>query len=400
MRINIILFNVLLLIFLFLLIYLYLYINYNNNIEKFSQEEVKVFTDTSNNPSQSTNVITDNNTTNTQQLSLTDLAEDVVEDYKGMDPKDAFDNVGVIMAINNARNYLSLKGVSNYGNGYYWINLSGGAKLLFIITDTSVQGGGWVLIMRATLGSPSFNLTSRRRYINWTNNKVTPSSKARALLSLQMREQNGLLYNPSIGLFNYNDNLSKEFSLSSVGKYITSTNRDYDCKFSTYNEYMFREVMVKFHFLQNNENMSYNAYMRVPNKDIDDYSAMNSFLKSPFAINPTVYNAFNINENMDLMRNFRLNITNIDASIPSQNQTSKGISEATKTTSYVMSVNCLLGIHGTFPSKLRYIIGIGVSDANSLEKIQSSAVFITVPEKIDNANQITITPIAYELFVK
>lgn len=414
MRINIILFNVVLLIFLFVLIYLYLYINYNNNVEKFTVAGFNTSaSEDSSGGSGSVGTVTENNNVSTQQISTSDLEEIVSEEFKGMNPSSAFDNVNIIMAINTAKTYLSLPNVSHYGNGYYWINLKNGAKLLFVITDTSIHGGGWILALRLTTGSDLLNLTRDRGYRSWVGSSTSRSSKARALLSLQMREgSNGLVYNHELGLFEYNQELEREFNISSVGEFITKTNRNYDCKFSSFNEYMFKEVMVRFYLLDSQgQRSNINTYMRVPNRELDDYNCLNNFFKAPSTIpNMTVFNSFNNTNNYDLIRNFRLNIGNFESNPPvSTSQSVTGLSSLTNTPISVMSVNCLLGIHGTIPAsgtgttatpRMRYLLGIGVTSITNRELIQSSAVYILVPDNLTNTSQITITPCAFELYIK
>lgn len=415
MRINIILFNVLLLIFLFLLIYLYLYINYNNNIEKFTPEAIF---NSSTTDTETPSDLANSNSVDMQEIVPTDATVIVSETYRGMTPTNSFNNVGIIMAINIARQYLNLTNVSNYGNGYYWINLKSGAKLLYVITDTDKNGGGWILALRLVAGSPLFNLTNDNKYRRWVSGYVTPNSKATAILTLPLGPNRELRYNQNYGLFDYNQKCENDFRISSVGAAITTVyngsdnlTKIYDCRFASYSEYMFKEVMVMFHYLKNGINDSNVGYMRVPNRELDDYTSLNGFFKAPTNnIDMKVFDSFNTDNNTNLIRNFKLNIYNYNYTPPANSsQTSVGLNGLTNQQTPIMTIDCLLGMHGTIPAstqnstvspRLRYLLGIGVSYIQSRNTITSTGVFITVPDTITNVNQITIAPIAFELFIR
>jgi hypothetical protein len=141
-------------------------------------------------------------------------------------------------------------GTTVYGNGYYWIDLPViGKKLHFIITDTNVEGGNWILAMRGVINSTRFNYNSQY----WTT-ASTYNDNSLTALNLDKNSSSGtgstVNYNTisdSNKLKRYNTDLSSMFNISSIGDkiYSQSLSSDaYDAKFSVYNYYNYTEYMI------------------------------------------------------------------------------------------------------------------------------------------------------------
>ena len=147
MRIEIILFNILLLIFLFILIYLYMYINYSNNYEHFEDANPSSVQSTSEGQYQAPPSIEMNGDTENAAINY---------------PSD-------INSINNERR--NNKNPSLICTGYYWFRMPiSGPKLIYFITngknDDPVSGnseggknidGPWMLALRLVAGSSYLN---------------------------------------------------------------------------------------------------------------------------------------------------------------------------------------------------------------------------------------------------
>jgi hypothetical protein len=392
MRIKIILLNVLLLIFLFVLIYLYIYVNYNNVTEKFIGEG-KLFNSIS---SISDNNILDvaNNTVNANVINTEsiEIGEEIPidETYIGMDPKNAFVNVIDIMCQNKV---VKLKGGNTSGiyfpNGYYWINIPLiGSKLLYLITNDEIHSGGWILSMRGTKASPTYNIINYIKMSNWTSKSSTIRALSANILSLELDPNKK--YNPELGLLKYNNDLVEIFNISSIGKKIYESNIKYDCKYEVFNNYNIKEIMVIYYkdFIEDSRNKLI-GYLKIPYKELDSVSTLSNLFTKSYNENNEI-NSFRTDKNMDLIYNFVINVFDTKGS---------------KTP--MISFFCLIGIIGTEDAiidngvnipKNRYIYGTGITDVNN--NIPYSSVLIKIPDNAKNKDDITYTPLGFELYVK
>lgn len=407
MRIKIILLNVLLLIFLFVLIYLYIYVNYNNNYENFVGE-ASVFLSTIDNVNQIQDISTSTtnaNNTDTEKIDEIDNIP-VNEEYIGMNPTYAFDNVADIMCQNRiVKLKKSASGIS-YGNGYYWINISSvGPKLIYLLTNEEIQNGGWLLAMRATKGSDNYNLVNTRKYLKWTSSSTDKKSKSQHILNININSVTR--YNPELGLFRYNEDLKESFNISSIGNNIYTPNKIYDCKFDTFNEYMFKEIMVIFFKEKIDDSFEKKiGYLKIPNKELDNVSTLNNLFKLPDNSSTISFNSFKTTKNMELIYNFKMNIFNIQGGTSSTSQNTGSLSTYSPP---ITTINCLLGVQGTREARIenginkpriRYIYGIGVSNSKDKNIIKSSAVLIEIPDIINSETDISYFPLGFELYIK
>jgi hypothetical protein len=430
MRINIILFNVVLLILLFVLIYLLININYNKPYEKFTAE-ASAFLDTAPSFNMNTQNIV-NSTYNTTQFATDsidmELQESIPVDTLGNGPGAAFDNVGDIMCQNRI---VRLKGPSagiSYPNGYYWIQTGNGPKLTYLITNEEQKfGGGWALAIRAVLGSQTFNVIENINYRDWIDSAPTANSTSARLLGLPLRgTQSG--WNASVGLNRFNSDFSEEFNISSVGNKIfnaitpppppgrsifiptetttfTATYSEFDCKFPIFRIWLFKEILCIFYYISNGAYTTIRTYIKIPNRDLDSVSTLNRTLKIPNSTMTTI-NTFRTDLNDDLLYNFKMNIYNINGNPTVSTSTSIG-SIASSTITPAATINCLFGCHGTIPadtttgaSRLRYLYAVGAALQNDRNRIKSSAVVVLVPDEITATNPIRYIPCGFEIFVK
>ena len=412
MRIKIILLNVLLLIFLFVLIYLYLYINYNKSYENFTAES-NVFLSSTNTNYQSNNIASNTVNANSTDPQQIDILESLPfnEDYMGLSPTNAFTYVNDIMCQNRI-DILKKTGKKTYGNGYYWVNIPTiGAKLLYLITDEAIQSGGWVLAMRVTVGSSTYNLVYRFNYNEWLGTITTKKAKSQYILSLEINPT--VRYNNELGINRYNEDLMLNFNTSSIGTKIYTPNKKYDCKFESFNNYMFKEIMVIF--FKNEKEDSLNkliAHIKIPNSQLDNVSTLNKTFKLPEDPTTITFNSFRTDKNMDLIYNFKMDVYNIQGGISTSSASSR--SSLSTYTPPFCTFNCLLGVQGTIDARVengvsiprtRYIYGIGISNSNRAEEIIPSAVLIEIPDiiTVDNATKrtnINYFPLGYELYIK
>lgn len=432
MRINIILFNVVLLILLFVLIYLFINIKYNKPIEKFTAEASVFLNTPSTDKIDSSSIVSStyiNTQFNTDSIDM-ELQETIQVDTLGNGPSAAFDSVVDIMCQNRI---VKLKGPTaglSYPNGYYWIQTGNGPKLTYLITDDSEQfyGGGWLLAMRGVLGTQTFNLDRDINYIDWLYSGPTANSTSARLLSLPIRgTQSG--YNPSIGLNRFNNDYSQEFNISSIGNKIfnailppppsrstiinpsdtttfTALYSEFDCKFPIFRIYLLKEILCIFYFIKNGSYITIKTYIKIPNKDLDNVSTLHKTLKIPNS-NMTTINTFRTDNNTDLVYNFKINIYNINGSPPVSTSTSIGSIVSSVNNTPAASINCLLGCHGTIPAdsttgtpRTRYLFAIGAEYLFDRTKIKSSAILVTVPDEITATNPIRYIPCGFEIFVK
>jgi len=408
MRIRIILLNVLLLIFLFVLIYLYIYVNYNNITEKFVGEGA-IFLQSVNNKNSNladvSTVTTNANNTTTESIELGEQIP-INEEYMGMDPKNAFVNIIDIMCQNRI---IKLKGATNgiyFNNGYYWINIPiVGPKLLFLITNDEIQSGGWLLAMRATKESETYNIISYSNLLDWFTDTTTKKSYSNYILSLEINSK--IRHNKELGLLKYNNDLVDNFNISSIGNKIYTSNSLYDCKYEIFNNYNIKEIMVIFYKDSIDDSLNKKiAYLKIPNKELDNVSTLNNlFAKAIKSVNVTYFNTFKTNKNMDLLYNFSIDIYNIQGG-STTTSTSKTSSLSTHTAP-IESFLCLLGVQGTVEARVengvniprtRYIYGVGVR--NLKNTIRSSALLIEIPDIINTADDIKYFPLGFELYIK
>lgn len=247
MEICLILFNIMLLIFLFMLIYILIYINTNsfkNTYEKFVDEVPTPVGDAQPTSQGIQNAIQGSITSGT----LGDPAQIPVE-------TPVKDGRSIEYTLND-HYYLTFtnraitSGPIPYGNGYYWIDLPIiGKKLHFIITDTNIEGGNWILAMRGVMNSTRFNYNSTY----WTS-ASTYNDKSLTALNLDKNSSSGTGSTVSYSsitdsnkLKKYNTDLNRMFNISSIGDkiYSQSLSSDaYDAKFSAYNYYNYSEYMI------------------------------------------------------------------------------------------------------------------------------------------------------------
>jgi len=429
MRINIILFNVVLLILLFVLIYLLININYDKPLEKFTTE-ASAFLDSSPNLNLNTQTIVNSTYNNTQFATDSidmELQETIQVDTLGNGPSAAFKSVVDIMCQNRI---VKLRGPTaglSYPNGYYWIQTGSGPKLTYLITNEDIFSGGWLLAIRGVLGTQAFNLVENINYRDWLDTGATANSTSAKLLSLPIRgTQSG--YNPSIGLHRYNSDYSEEFNISSIGNKIfnaisspppqgstiltptettkfTAIYSDLDCKFSIFRVYLLKEILCNFYYVNNGTNVTIRTYIKIPNKDLDSVSTLHKTLKMPNSTMTTI-NTFREDTNSDLLYNFKMNIYNFNGSPPVSTSTSIG-SIVSSTITPAATINCLLGCHGTVPAdatnktpRMRYLFAVGDTLQNDRSRISSSAILVTVPDEITATNPIKYIPCGFEIFVK
>lgn len=428
MRISIILFNVVLLILLFVLIYLFININYEKTHEKFTTEAAAFLSNTQSNQNTNDQSIV-NTTYNTTQFTTDsidmELQETIQVDTLGNGPAAAFDSVVDIMCQNRIVRLRGPTAGLSYPNGYYWIQTASGPKLTYLITDEEVYGGGWLLAMRAVLGSQVFNVVENINYRDWLDTGATINSTSARLLSLPLRgTQSG--YNPSIGLNRFNRDYSDEFNTSSVGSKIfdalippisNGTNifnisettvfsaaySEFDCKFPIFRIYLLKEILCIFYYIKNDSFVTIKTYIKIPNRDLDNVSTLHRTLKMPNATMTTINN-FRTDTNSDLIYNFKMNIYNINGSPPVSTTTSIGAAFSLNSAP-AATINCLLGCHGTIPAegqtpRLRYLFAVGAALQGNRNRITSSAILITVPDEITATNPIKYMPCGFEIFVK
>jgi len=430
MRINIILFNVVLLILLFVLIYLLININYNKNFEKFTGEG-SVFLQGTNLSIPTANIV--NTTYSTTQFSTDSIdmeqQETIQVDTLGNGPRNAFKSVVDIMCNNKMavlKPHLELK---IYRNGYYWIETSRGAKLTFIITNEEIFGGGWLLVLRSVLGSKCWSLLDNSYYGQWLTQGPTDNTTSAWLLGLPIRgETSG--YNPSMGLNRYNDDYQSEFNISSIGnkifnalsprmsngtadptpnentRFSRDSSRDFDSLFSIYRIYLFKEILCNFYYTMNEQNITRRTYIKIPFRNLDSISTFPRTLKRPEYT--TIINRFKVNENSDLIYNFKINIynqseeiDNVDRTITNNNTNNTNtntIPRIPKTT-----INCLLGCYGTLSNTsppIRYLFAAGAAEQSNRNLIKSGGVLVLIPATITAADPIRYLPCGFEIFVK
>lgn len=416
MRINIILFNVVLLILLFVLIYLLININYDKQYEKFTSEAAAFLPNTSATNTGSTGQNIVNTTYNATQFSTDsidmELQESIPVDTLGAGAGNAFDSPVDILCQNKI---VKLRGPTAgfyYPNGYYWIQTPAGPKLSFLITDDQIYGGGWLLALRAVLGAQVFNVINNAKYTFILNTGATLNSISSSLLALPIRGT-ASIYNASMPLHRFNTDHTEEFGISSVGNKIfnalspppppgtsvltptmsTTFTADYSpfcCKFSIFRVWLFKEIYCKFYYIINGTHQTFQTYIKIPNRDLDNVSTLNRTLRKPDSTTTTI-NSFRADRNNDLIYNFKINIYNDGRTGPSPSAT----------------INCLLGCHGTNPAdttagtlRERYIYAFGAVNELSTGLIKSSAVYIVVPDEITATNPIKYIPCGVEIFVK
>jgi len=229
MRINSVLLNILLLILLAILIYLYLYTNYST-YENFESSQI---VDINN-----LNIGTLNPTTS-QIMPLIEISNPKIDDQTkdGSLPSFAF------RSANSIINYNEVMINNNLKNGYYWVNLPvAGPRFIYIISDESIFGGGWLLAMRSVVNSKTFNYDSK----HWTRNSTLNAdlNSIKSLFPDSTNPNNDLIAEGTL-----NKTYKKSFEISSIGSIIqTTTDSRYDCKLDTFNYYNAKELMIIFYY--------------------------------------------------------------------------------------------------------------------------------------------------------
>jgi hypothetical protein len=341
-----------------------------------------------------------------------ELQESIPVDTLGAGAGNAFKSPVDIMCQNKI---VKLRGPTAgfyYPNGYYWIQTPAGPKLSFLITDEQVFGGGWLLAIRAVLGAKVFNVASSDKYTSLLNTGATINSTSSRLLELPLRGS-GSIYNASMPLHRFNNEHTEEFNISSVGNKIfnaltpppppgtsvltptmsTTFTADYSpfcCKFSIFRVWLFKEIYCKFYYVVNDTNKTWSSYIKIPNRDLDNVSTLHRTLKRPNSTT-TIINSFRPDYNNDLIYNFKMNIYNHGTSGPAPSAT----------------ISCLLGCHGTIPANTttgtlreRYIYAFGAVNELNTNIITSSAIYISVPDRITAETPIRYIPCGFEVFVK
>jgi len=252
MEISLILFNIMLLIFLFMLIYIFLYINTNSftkTYEKFTDEA-----QTPQNINSGTFGATQPSTAQGQPVNIppvkiindgTDFARSLKSHYN---------------LLSENENAIKANTTAPYNNGYYWLDLPViGPKLHYIILDTTIDDGGWILAMRGTAGSSRFVYSSS--YWSSIETYNADFSKITTLDINSVSKTTTITYATATGgntpLHSYNKSLSSMFSVSSIGDRIYDiklSSDDYDAKFDVYNYYNCKKYMIVFYDTSNKQN--------------------------------------------------------------------------------------------------------------------------------------------------
>jgi len=351
-------------------------------------------------------------TTNNNDIQIDNIDIEVPERIEkssaGMSSSSAFFSVADILC---EKRMAHLKGETagiSYPNGYYWINIRNGPKLLYLITDESINSGGWLLAMRGVQNSETFNLRNDKKYLYYLKSTVLLQQNSRYLLGLNIKEN--VNYNPTAGLLQYNNDLSQSFITSSIGsKILTAPNQraisTYDAKFETFNAYILREIMIIFH---ERIDRKITTYVKIPGKDLDEFPTLVTGLKKPSESMKSI-NTFKTTHNFDLDYNFKMNIHNLTPTTTATTTTNSALSQSSQSSRVsepVEIISCLLGVHGTFPAtgnipRLRYIYAVGVENhTNRLNTPTSAAVLIEIPDIITPQNPIKYYPLGFEIYVK
>ena len=212
MRINSILFNILLLLLLATLIYLYLYINYST-YEGF--DDIKIIGG---------------------DLQLSKYTDPILNNTRnGSIPELSFSSADEIKCYNR----IIANTTKHLKNGYYWINLPVvGPKLIYCIADDDFSTSTWMLAMRGIAGGKTFNYDSKHWIRNSTLNADTKSIQS-------------LFAKGSIDRKTLNGENKEAFDFNSIGSIINTNDIDsnkYDCKLDTFNYYRCSEVMIIFYY--------------------------------------------------------------------------------------------------------------------------------------------------------
>lgn len=257
MRIEIILFNILLLIFLFILIYLYMYINYSNNYEHFEVATT---------PQSTSNPISINRTSDGAVAPPIDIIINGETENAAIDYPQQIDELNKKSRDNNDI-------ISLICTGYYWFRMPiSGPKLIYFITNgknddpvlgkenggKNMGGGPWMLALRLVAGSPYLDTLTSDNTLRFFIRNSTNKSDGATIKSLPLSTTGSNTLDSTTcsqgcsTLRAKNDNLNTYLKYSSIGNRITETisdstkyNQGYDAKFDTYNYYKYDNLLIK-----------------------------------------------------------------------------------------------------------------------------------------------------------
>ncbi len=251
MKFGIILFNLSVLIFVICLIYIFVYINYK--YEGFASDNISDMgiptqvTSTAPLPSESTSDINQLNSAVALVAGTITSLSTIAADGNSPDgayPARIIPNLKKnFEAIKIATKDQSLQN-KTFPDSYYWINFNSASagQFIYCIMNEAYFGGGWMLAMRGTKGSKSFNYDSSY----WTNAQTLNNDYSSIKTKLQELLNSGA--NMTMSEIRQNSQLK---NVSSIGNsiYEQPTNpNSYDTKTEAYISYGAREMMAIFYF--------------------------------------------------------------------------------------------------------------------------------------------------------